>query len=136
MIPSFENTDDLLLGAVEEKQENTQTFGLNMNLNFISGKVDGLDALKQSIYFRLSTEADQYLIYPYTYGLNTLDLIGKPSYYVAAVLPERIKNALLGDDRITDVTDFEFKINRNKITVKFIVHTIYGEVDGETEVAY
>ena len=84
----------------------------------------------------LSIEADQYIIYPYTYGINTLDLIGKPSYYVIAVLPERITETLLSDDRITDVSDFEFEVNKNKITVKFTVHTIYGEVKEETEVAY
>jgi hypothetical protein len=84
----------------------------------------------------LSTEADQYIIYPYTYGINTLDLIGKPSYYVMAVLPERIKKTLLSDDRILDVTDFEFEVNRNKLGVKFIVHSIYGDLKEETAVIY
>lgn len=105
-------------------------------LNIISGEVDGLEALKQSIYLMLSVEADQYIIYPYTYGIQTLDLIGKPSYYVMAVIPDRITEALLRDDRITDVSDFEFDINGNKLTVKFVVHSIYGEVNEETVVVY
>jgi hypothetical protein len=102
----------------------------------ISGKADGLVALQQSIFLMLSTEADQYIIYPYTYGINTLDLIGKPSYYVMAVIPERITEALLSDDRITDVSNFEFEVNGNKLTVKFVVHSIYGDVEEETVVVY
>ena len=98
--------------------------------------MDGLVALQQSIFLMLSTEADQYIIYPYTYGIKTLDLIGKPSYYVMAVIPERITETLLSDDRITDVTDFEFEIKENKLTVKFVVHSIYGDVEGETVVIY
>jgi hypothetical protein len=34
---------------------------------------------------------------------------------------------LLSDDRITDVSDFEFEMNKNKLLVKFLIHTIYGE---------
>lgn len=105
-------------------------------VNFISGMIDGRAALEQSIYLMLSIEADHYIIYPYTYGIKTLDLIGKPMYYVMAIIPERIKETLLSDDRITDVTDFEFETAKNKLTVKFLVHSIYGEMEEETEVIY
>lgn len=126
-ITDIENTDNRVFDVIQDTQEQTQTFGLNMTKNIVGGKIDGLDALIQSIYLLLSVEADQYIIYPYTYGLKTLDLIGKPHYYVAAVIPDRIKEALLSDDRITDVSDFEFEYIRNKLNVKFIIHTIYGE---------
>ncbi len=98
--------------------------------------MDGLSALQQSIFLMLNTEADQYIIYPYTYGIRTLDLIGKPSYYVMAVLPERLTEALLSDDRITDVSDFEFEVKGNTLTVKFVVHSIYGDIEEETVVIY
>lgn len=102
----------------------------------LSGTIDDLDALKQSIYLMLNIEADQFIIYPYTYGLRTLDLIGKPIYYVMAIIPERIKETLLFDDRITDVSDFEFEMNKNKLGVKFNVTTIYGNIEEETVVLY
>ena len=117
-------------------ENNTETFGLNMTNNVVVGKIDGLAAVKQSIYFLLSVEADQYIIYPYTYGITTIDLIGMPNYYVMAVIPNRIKETLLSDDRITDVTDFEFATDKNKLHVKFIVHTIYGDIESETAVSY
>lgn len=135
MLPNIENLDDLVLDFEETERAKTQTFGINSN-NTITNKIDELDALKQSIYLLLSIEADQFIIYPYTYGIKTLDLIGKPSYYVTAILPDRIKEALLQDDRITDVTEFEFQVNKNKVTVKFVVHSIYGDVENETVVMY
>jgi hypothetical protein len=137
MLPQSENIDDLVSDFDEEELEKTETFAINISENIISGKVDELDALRQAIYLRLSIESDQHIIYPYTYGLQTLDLIGKPVYYVAAIIPDRIKETLLDDDRITDVTDFEFDVNKDKLTVKFVVHTIYGEtIDEETVVSY
>lgn len=136
MLPNstnIENTDDLVLDFDENEQERTKTFGLNTKENLIGGMVDGLDALRQSIYFLLSTEADQHIIYPYTYGLTTLDLIGKPTYYVLAVLPDRIKETLLRDNRITDVSDFEFEMNKNKLMIKFVIHTIYeSDIEANT----
>ena len=136
MLPYGENVDDLTLGFEEDVVENTQTFELNMKKGIVGGKIDELAALKQAIYLMLSIEADQYIIYPYTYGITTLDLIGKPYYYVMAVFPERVKEALLSDDRVTDVSDFEFTMDGNKLHVKFIVHSIYGELEEETVVNY
>lgn len=133
---SFENLDDLILNFEDTDQSKTQTFGINMIDNIITGKIDGLEALKQSIYLALSIEADKYIIYPYTYGVNTIDLIGKPSYYIMAVLPERIKETLLTDNRIIDVHDFEFTVSGNKITARFTVDTIYGDTEQETVVTY
>lgn len=139
MLPNsvyVENTDDLIVLGLEDKKENTKTFGLNLTRNVVSGKIDGLAALQQRIYLMLSVEADQYIIYPWTYGLITIDLIGKPAYYVVAVIPDRIKETLLSDDEILDVSDFEFNVNGNKLAVKFVVKTIYGDLEQETVVTY
>lgn len=140
MLPSgtyVENTDDLIADFVNDNvKQNTQTFGLNLTRNTIGGKIDGLEALQQRIYLKLSIEADNHIIYPWTYGIITMDLIGKPVHYVAAVIPDRIKETLLSDDEITDVSDFEFIVNRHELTVKFVVKTIYGNLTQETVVTY
>lgn len=133
MLPNFGN---ILSVSTEVELEKTKTFGININDNTIGGMIDGLDALQQAIYLILSIEADQHIIYPYNYGISTLDLIGKPVQYVAAVISDRIKEALLTDDRITDVSDFEFESSKNKLHVTFIVHTIYGNINTETVVNY
>lgn len=136
MLPSNTNLNDLMQILNPDTSNKTKTFAINTTENIIGGKIDGLDALKQSIYLMLSIEADRYIIYPYTYGINTLDLIGKPYYYVAAVLPERIKTTLSKDDRITDVSDFEFIVDGKKLHVSFVVHTIYGIIPQEMTVRY
>ena len=136
MLPEIEIVGDLLNELEEENQYNNKTFGINLNENSIGGMIDELAALKQSIYLMLNIEADQYIMYPYTYGIKTLDLIGKPIYYVMAVLPSRLTETLLSDDRITDVSDFEFEIKKRSLHIKFIVHTIYGDVEAEKVVTY
>ena len=139
MLPSsgyIDNSDDLVLDFVEDEQEQNQTFKLNAVENTIGGKIDEVAAVEQSIYLMLNIEADQYIIYPYTYGMKTLDLIGKPIHYVMAIIPERIEETLLSDDRITEVSDFEYEVDKNKLHVKFIAHTIYGEIEVKTVVIY
>ena len=136
MIPITENLDDLVLQFDETEQAKTQTFGIDLTKNIIVGRIDDLDALRQRIYLRLSIEADQYIIYPWNYGITTLDLIGKSNNYVVAIIPERIRETLLRDKQILDVSDFEFDVHKNKINVKFTVSTIYGDFKEETVVIY
>lgn len=135
-ITDIENTDDLIADFEDDVQENTKTFAINMKDNTIVGTIDGVEALKQSVRLMLCIEPDKYIIYPYTYGASTLDLIGKPVYYVMAVIPDRIKETLLTDNRITDVSDFEFEVDNNKLHVKFVITSIYGTFEEETVVKY
>jgi hypothetical protein len=132
-----ETSSILGIGKLGVLRLNTYKIQTNVSpTNMISGTIDGLAALQQSIYFMLSIESDQYIIYPYTYGLQTIDLYGKASDYIMAILPERITNTLLSDDRITGVSDFEFEVNGRNLNVKFIVHSIYGDIDEETVVTF
>lgn len=46
-----------------------------------------------------------------------------------------IREALLADSRITDVTDFEVaQIDKRTASVKFTAETIFGEIPIESEV--
>ena len=101
----------------------------------LKGFADGLSAVEQAIYFILGTERYKFPIYSWDYGIELIDLYGKPMPYVIAELPERIKDALLVDNRISNVTDFEFKRNGKKLGVKFTVVTIYGNINNELEVS-
>lgn len=95
-----------------------------------SGKVDGMEALEQAVYKILLTERYQYPIYSWNYGIELFDLFGKPMSYVRPEVERRIKEALLQDDRITAVDNFQFESDdKNSLLVTFIVHTIYGELE-------
>ena len=94
----------------------------------IASYIDGIDAMKQAVWKRLMTEKYVYDIYDDTYGLQTVDLIGKDYIYVASELEHRIRETLLYDDRITDVNSFEFKRGPDHVWVGFNVVTIFGEL--------
>lgn len=100
----------------------------------ISGYVDDVDAVKQAIYLILNTERYKHLIYSWDYGVELLDLFGKPMPYVMSELPRRIKEALTQDNRIDDVKDFEFEQHGNKLHTTFTVVSNVGNIPTELEV--
>lgn len=102
--------------------------------NRIKGYIQDTEAVKQAVFLILSTERYKYLIYSGSYGIELNDLFGKDVRYVTAVLPDRIKEALTQDDRIDDVTDFEFEINKHKVFTKFKVVTKNAQIETEWEV--
>ena len=103
-------------------------------VNRITDYIDDLDAIKQAIYLILSTERYQYIIYSWDYGVELVDLIGKPMPYVMAEVPRRVKEALIQDDRIEDVVDFEFTKKGKQLHVKFTVVSNIGNIPTELEV--
>ena len=97
----------------------------------IYGNIDGIEALKQAIYLMLSVERYENIIYSWNYGIELSNLFGKDKYYVMAELERVITEALLIDDRINEVTDFEFDTNKNKVHCTFTVKSIYGDFTEE-----
>ena len=94
--------------------------------------IDGLEALEQSIFCILQTERFEWPIYSWNYGMETLDLYGKDPDWVRLEVERRITEALMQDDRISDVSEFAFIQDKKKLSVAFLVTTVFGE----TEVMY
>lgn len=140
MIP---NTSELSM-SIEEENHPTLTFRavIDENLvienirfrNRINGLLDDLDAVEQAVYLILGTERYKFPIYSWDYGIELVDLFGKPMPFVIAELPERIKEALTVDERISNVTDFEFTQNGKKLEVSFTVVTDAGNLETALEV--
>ena len=81
---------------------------------------------------RASAQGYQYIIYPWYYGIETLDLYGEPVTWVCPELERRISEALAVDERITGVTDFEFDLTvKGVVHAYFTVNTIYGDIKAE-----
>lgn len=93
---------------------------------------DDIEAMKQAIFKIINTERYKYLIYDWNYGIELNDLIGKPIPYVYAEIERRIKEALLTDNRIKEVTDFRFSNNGGDVLCLFTANTIYGEINNIT----
>ena len=108
----------------------TNTYKLHYTKNKISGFTNRRNALEQSIYCLLNTERYKYVIYSFNYGIQREDLYGKSIDNAILKLQYRISNALNADDSINSVTNFEFDSKeRGVLKVKFIVNSIYGEIE-------
>lgn len=96
-----------------------------------SGYCDGVDSLIQTMFIILSTERYKFPIYSFDYGIELIDLFGKPISFAIAEIPRRVTEALTQDNRVNNCTDFRFKTNKSKLWVQFTVETIYGNVNAE-----
>ena len=100
-----------------------------------SGKtIDNIDAMVQAVKKIVRTEYDSSEYYLEDYGIILEDLIGASSSVVEGILPERITEALMQDDRIEGVEDFIITVDGDKMYCEFTVVTIYGEVGGDLDV--
>lgn len=117
-----------------EKQP-SRTYKMDMDNCLIRGYTDGLEAMKQAIYKIIMTERYQYVMYSWNYGIELLNLFGEPVTYVCPELKRRISEALLWDDRIQSVDDFEFDFPKKGVVhVSFTAHTVFGDIKAEREV--
>ena len=134
MIPSITG---FLEQDFELEEQPTYTYKMNLDTGSIRGYTDGLDAMKQAIFKILQTERYQYIMYSWNYGIETLDLYGEPISYVCPELERRITEALLWDERIESVDNFEFDLpQKGVIHVSFTAHTIFGDVQVERTVNF
>lgn len=135
MIPNI----NILATEIEEVEIPSRTYKIAVTDgekdDRLIGYTDDLNAIQQAIYLILSTERYMYPIYSWNYGVELVDLIGKPMPYVMSEIPRRIKEALTQDSRINNVKDFEFEKNGKKLHVTFTVETKIGEIPSELEVA-
>jgi hypothetical protein len=134
MIPS---TNTILSTDLEVETQSSKNYKMYLEQNIVNGFCDGLEAMKQVIYKILNTERYQHIIYSWNFGIELLDLYGEPITYVCPELQRRITEALIQDDRIESVDNFEFNTSeKRKVKVTFTVHTIFGNVESEKVVDF
>lgn len=132
MIPAVSN---ILNEKLNIEKQPSKTYKLNIENNTISGGyVDEIEAMKQAIYKILNTERFENLIYSWNYGVELKNLMGEHINYVFPELERVITEALMQDDRIENVTNFSFEVDKNTVNAKFVVITLYGSVNIEKEV--
>lgn len=132
MIPS---TVGFMEQDFEIEEQPSMVYRMDLNGDSVKGFCNELEAVKQAVFRMLNTERYQFIIYPWYYGIETIDLYGEPVTYVCPELERRIVDALSIDSRITSVTDFEHDLEtKGVVHTTFTVHTIYGEFGAEREV--
>lgn len=109
----------------------SKTFRLNHNNLTVTGTIDQIQAVEQAVFLILNVERYQWLIFSWNYGVELHNLIGKDPEYCLPEIERRVREALLQDDRITAVQDFQFEINKKQVLTTFTVVSIFGEINVE-----
>ena len=131
MIPKNSLSND----DIEITEQPTMTYRMDREKEYIKGKTDDIEAMKQAVYKILMTERYGSIIYSGNYGIELADLFGQPVSYVCPELERRITEALLWDRRIESVDNFQFDLSkRGIVSVRFNVQTVFGSFETEREV--
>ena len=133
MIPT---SSGFLSETVTIENQPSKTYRIHVADEKISGTADDLLAIEQAIYKILNTERYEYLIYSWNYGIELADLFGMPIPYVYSEVKRRITEALLADDRISEVKNFELSHKGGNVSAKFEVVTKYGTIKTQKEVKF
>lgn len=126
MIPSVNNLKEVEITTIPSKDYRMELAGKR-----VVGICEDLEEVRQTIHCILNTERYQYPIYSWNYGIELNDLYGKTMDYVMSELKRRIIEALMQDDRIESVDEFEFEVMGKSVLATFNVHTIFGDVAAE-----
>lgn len=117
----------------EPKLSPSYTWKLDPNKERVADFVDDLDSVEQATYMMLRTELGKYEVYPDWYGMEVLDLYGKPRGYVEATLPTRIKECLLVDKRINSVDNITIEFVGSQCRCRFTVDCIFGQFESNVD---
>lgn len=113
----------------------TKTFYVDPTSHRISGMCDNYLAIKQTVEIILNIERFKWQIYSPYFGMQWEGLIGQSPGYVASELQRRMLDAFSVDSRITGISDFQYTIDGDVMTVTVTVNTVYGGVDERMEVS-
>lgn len=102
--------------------------------NRIVGMIDGLEAVKQSVYLILNIERFEHFIYSWDYGNELSQFLGKPREYIKGDIERQITESLLEDDRIEGITNFTLSFNGECALISFTVRSIFGDFEMERSV--
>lgn len=96
---------------------------------------DNYLAIKQTVEIILNIERFKWQIYSPYFGMQWEGLIGQSPGYVASELQRRMLDAFSVDSRITGISDFQYTVDGDVMTVTVTVNTVYGGVDERMEVS-
>ncbi|GIO42464.1 DUF2634 domain-containing protein [Paenibacillus apis] len=117
-------------GAIQdaaETQQTSRTYGIDFAKGKATGVTDGLEAVRQAVYKILRTDRFAHLIYDANYGSEISGLQGRSQGYVRSEIERRIRESLMQDDRISEITDMQISITGDEALATFAVVSIYGD---------
>lgn len=119
-----------------EEELSSTTYYLDFKSKRIMHKIDGLEAVKQSVYKILNTERQSKMIYNQNYGVELERFIGQDEEFVKSDLQRTITEAILTDDRVIEVKDFNISpLESDIMNVSFTVTSTFGDISLKSEVS-
>lgn len=124
-----QSLEEAELEVVETEVQIEPSLTYSLLPNSIGGKIDGLEAIRQFIAKAIKTARDRFLIYDDQYGCDLESLIGTSvtRELLDEEIPRVITEALIYDDRISDVVDFVITNEGDKVFVSFTALLVNGE---------
>lgn len=127
MIPQIQaaNLVDNNVTQIETVQQPSKTY--RDTGKRIIGKIDGIEAVKQTVWHVLSKERYAYPIYPDSFGMELEKYPGNSFEYLQAAIQKDLSEALTQDDRIYNVTVTDItKTDIDSAEVTFDVYSTEG----------
>ena len=125
---------DVYLAQEDEAQpEPSLTYRINFGTSRLGGMVDNKDAVKQFVVKALLTNRSHFRIYTDDYGCELESLIGSDvtEAFIQAEIPRMVREALIYDDRINDVTKVSAERKGDAVYIIVTVESIYGDFTQE-----
>lgn len=115
-------------GNLRYQDQPSLTWKIDKESNRITGTCDGWDAVRQAVEIILYVERFRWQIYtPYS-GMQWDGLLGENPGYVIVELQRRIREALMMDNRVTGISNFDYYQDKETLNVSFTVDTVYGGI--------
>ena len=118
-----------------EAIETSRTYRIDFENGRITNElIAGLEAIKQFVYMALHTERYSYSVFSHDIGNELQDVLADnetTDAYKKMEIPRLIEEALIYDDRISAVTDFEIDKQGESFRVSFTVETDEGTLEIE-----
>lgn len=126
-----DNQTDILDEFLSEQTEPqpSKTYYLDFENGRIGPKIDGDLAIKQFVIKAIMTPRSRYAIYSDNYGCELDYLIGEDATpdLLNSEIPRMVRDALIYDDRISDVTNITVERDGDKVFINFTVVTATGD---------
>ena len=120
------------IGNIEYVSYPTKSFLFDENTKHLIVSNDNSALMEQTIVTILEVERFSYEIFTDNVGTEKVDLPGLDKSVIINMLQGRIRNALSIDDRILNVSNFNYEIeDKTKLIVSFTVNTIFGNYNEE-----
>ncbi|MGO5676419.1 DUF2634 domain-containing protein [Bacillus subtilis] len=115
--------------------ETSQTYKIDFENGRITNEIiTGLEAIKQFVHLSLHTERYAYFVYSHDIGNELQDVLADyetTDAYKKMEIPRLIEEALIYDDRVSSVSNFEIEKQGESFRVSFTVETDEGTLEIE-----